>query len=121
MPSAALASLQGRRAWTSTAAASHGAETGRAGASSEERGRPAPLTRPAGTDHHRARHMSTNHTASPPPRAAQREEAAAVVSPTQAEHRRAHPQASLRSDRHLQRLKRTTRNRNCQESCRVQR
>lgn len=78
-------------------------------------------SRPAGIDRHRAGHLSTDHTAGPPLFAAQPEEAHAAVSPTQAAHRPAHPQASPPSDRHLQKPKRTTRNRNCQESCRVQR
>lgn len=73
----------------------------------------------AGIVHHRARSRAINRTANL--RAVQPEEAGVAAYPMQAEYRRAHPQASLLFDKHRPKLKRTMRNRNCQESCRVQR
>lgn len=73
----------------------------------------------AGIVHHRARSWAINRTANL--RAVQREEADVAAYPMLAGYRRARPQASLLFDRHLPKLKRTMRNRNCQESCRVQR
>lgn len=73
----------------------------------------------AGIVHHRARSRAINRTANL--RAVQPEEADAAAYPMQAEYRRARPQASLLFDKHRPKRKRTMRNRNCQESCRVQR
>lgn len=84
-------------------------------------GSPLFIARLAGIVHHRARNRAINRTANLQARAVQLEEADVAVCPIQAGYRRARPQVSPLFDKHRPKLKRTMRNQNCQESCRVQR
>lgn len=79
------------------------------------------ISRLDGIVHRRARNRAINRTANRRARAVQPEEADVAAYPIRAEYQRARHQASLLFDKHLPKLKRTMRNRNCQESCRVQR